>query len=100
MRGACQAIDLPSAERYSSSFVCRFSARRPKNDRHRVIYSQAKRNQTLSTATTTPTPETANSGVRQHYAPLPFTRVTIEDSFWAPKRVVNRERTIPHIYRQ
>ncbi len=54
----------------------------------------------MSTATLKPTPETANSRVGQQYAPLPFTSVTIEDSFWAPKQVVNRERTIPHIYRQ
>jgi DUF1680 family protein len=38
--------------------------------------------------------------VRQQYAPIPFTRVAIEDSFWAPRQQVNRERTIPHIYRQ
>jgi DUF1680 family protein len=37
---------------------------------------------------------------RQRYAPIPFTQVTIEDGFWAPRRTVNRERTIPHIYRQ
>jgi len=54
----------------------------------------------LSTATLTPTPETADSTVCRQYAPIPFTSVTIEDSFWAPKRAVNRERTIPHIYRQ
>jgi len=34
------------------------------------------------------------------FSPVPFTQVTIEDSFWAPKLKVNRERTIPHIYRQ
>ena len=54
----------------------------------------------MSTATLTPTPETADSTVRRQYAPIPFTNVTIKDSFWAPKQAVNRERTIPHIYRQ
>jgi uncharacterized protein len=38
--------------------------------------------------------------VRQHYAPLPIAHVAIADSFWAPRLQVNRERTIPHIYRQ
>jgi DUF1680 family protein len=38
--------------------------------------------------------------VRQRYAPLALTDVTIADAFWAPRRRVNRERTIPHIYRQ
>ena len=27
---------------------------------------------------------------------VPFTAVTLKDSFWAPKRKVYRERTIPH----
>src|SRR3954467_2164549 len=64
----------------------------------RPIHLFERRKQTLSTATLTP--ETADSTVRRQFAPIPFTSVTIEDSFWAPKRVVNRERTIPHIYRQ
>jgi hypothetical protein len=34
------------------------------------------------------------------FTPVPFTQVTIEDPFWLPKLQVNRERTIPHIYRQ
>jgi uncharacterized protein len=38
--------------------------------------------------------------VRHRYTPLPLPHVTIADSFWAPRRTVNRERTIPHIYRQ
>ncbi|MEO7910953.1 MAG: beta-L-arabinofuranosidase domain-containing protein [Roseiflexaceae bacterium] len=54
----------------------------------------------MSTATVNPTPETFSGTVRQQYAPLAFTHVTIEDSFWAPKQAINRERTIPHIYRQ
>ncbi len=32
--------------------------------------------------------------------PLPFTNVTIEDRFWAPKLKVNREQTIPYQYEQ
>jgi DUF1680 family protein len=52
----------------------------------------------LSTAN--PTPKKADGPVRQQYAPLRLTSVTITDAFWAPRRQVNRERTIPHIYRQ
>lgn len=37
---------------------------------------------------------------RDLFIPVPFTQVTIEDAFWAPKLQVNRERTIPHIYQQ
>lgn len=37
---------------------------------------------------------------RSLFTPVPFTRVTIEDTFWAPKLRVNRERSIPHIYQQ
>jgi DUF1680 family protein len=37
---------------------------------------------------------------RQHYEPLPHTSVTIADAFWAPRQLVNRERSIPHIYAQ
>jgi DUF1680 family protein len=32
--------------------------------------------------------------------PLPHTAATIDDVFWAPRLRANRERTIPHIYRQ
>jgi DUF1680 family protein len=32
------------------------------------------------------------------FDPVPFTRVTIEDTFWAPRLRVNREKTIPHIF--
>jgi DUF1680 family protein len=42
----------------------------------------------------------ANSPVRRLYAPLALADVTIDDAFWAPRQRVNRERTIPHIYRQ
>jgi DUF1680 family protein len=53
----------------------------------------------LSTALP-PSAPPANSAVRRRYTPVPFTQVTIADSFWGPRRQVNRERTIPHIYRQ
>src|SRR5437660_8402771 len=32
------------------------------------------------------------------FDPVPFTRVTLEDTFWAPRLRVNREKTIPHIF--
>jgi len=32
--------------------------------------------------------------------PVPFTNVTIDDSFWGPRMKVNREVTIPHEYKQ
>jgi DUF1680 family protein len=32
--------------------------------------------------------------------PVPFTRVDLEDSFWAPRQEANRTVTLPHIYRQ
>ncbi|MCC7355710.1 MAG: glycoside hydrolase family 127 protein [Anaerolineae bacterium] len=32
--------------------------------------------------------------------PVPFTRVNLLDSFWAPRQEVNREATIPHEYEQ
>src|SRR5437667_4554070 len=32
------------------------------------------------------------------FDPVPFTRVTREDTFWAPRLRVNREKTIPHIF--
>jgi DUF1680 family protein len=31
---------------------------------------------------------------------VPWTDVTIDDCFWAPRQRVTRERTLPHIYRQ
>ncbi len=34
------------------------------------------------------------------FAPLPFTAVSIDDEFWAPRLRVNREHTIPTEYRQ
>ena len=35
----------------------------------------------------------------QAFNPVPFTKVIIDDAFWAPRLRVNREKTIPHIYR-
>jgi DUF1680 family protein len=36
----------------------------------------------------------------RRYTPAGLRTVTIDDDFWAKRRQVNRERTIPHIYRQ
>jgi DUF1680 family protein len=30
--------------------------------------------------------------------PVPFTQVTLRDSFWAPRQAANRNATIPHVY--
>lgn len=38
--------------------------------------------------------------VRHKLEPVPFTDVTFEDAFWAPRIEVNRTVTIPHIYQQ
>lgn len=38
------------------------------------------------------------SPATQAFRPVPFSQVTIEDRFWAPRLQVNREKTIPHIY--
>lgn len=40
------------------------------------------------------------SSTRRKLTPVPLTRVTVEDAFWAPRIRVNRERTIPHEYKQ
>jgi len=37
---------------------------------------------------------------RRRLTPVPFTRVRIDDSFWAPRLQVNREQTLPAEYRQ
>lgn len=34
----------------------------------------------------------------QVFKPVSFSKVTIEDAFWAPRLQINRESTIPHIY--
>jgi DUF1680 family protein len=40
------------------------------------------------------------STVKHQLEPVPFTAVTFEDTFWAPRIEVNRTVTIPHIYQQ
>jgi DUF1680 family protein len=40
------------------------------------------------------------STIKRQLEPVPFTQVTFEDKFWAPRLEVNRTVTIPHIYRQ
>lgn len=42
----------------------------------------------------------AGDALTQPYAPLPHTRVALDDAFWAPRQQVNRERSLPHIYEQ
>jgi DUF1680 family protein len=37
--------------------------------------------------------------VYQAFKPVPFSQVSIDDTFWAPRLQVNIEKTIPHIYR-
>src|SRR6266705_3662461 len=37
--------------------------------------------------------------ILRSYRPVPFTVVTITDSFWEPRIRVNREQTLPHVYR-
>jgi hypothetical protein len=34
----------------------------------------------------------------QVFQPVPFSQVTINDLFWAPRLRINHEKTIPHIY--
>jgi uncharacterized protein len=38
--------------------------------------------------------------VKHQLESVPFTQITFEDRFWAPRLEVNRTVTIPHIYRQ
>ena len=40
------------------------------------------------------------STIKRQLEPVPFTDVTFDDAFWAPRIEVNRTITIPHIYRQ
>ncbi|HIE27365.1 TPA: glycoside hydrolase family 127 protein [Candidatus Poribacteria bacterium] len=40
------------------------------------------------------------SSTKRKLTPVPLTQVTVEDVFWAPRIRVNRERTIPHEYKQ
>lgn len=41
-----------------------------------------------------------SSSVKRKLTPVSFTKVTVEDSFWAPRMKVNREQTVPHEYKQ
>jgi DUF1680 family protein len=38
--------------------------------------------------------------IKRQLAPIPFTDVTFDDAFWAPRIEANRAVTIPHYYRQ
>jgi uncharacterized protein len=40
------------------------------------------------------------STIKRQLAPIPFTDVTFDDAFWAPRIEANRTVTIPHYYRQ
>jgi len=40
------------------------------------------------------------SSTKRKLTPVPLTRVTVEDEFWALRMQVNREQTIPHEYKQ
>jgi DUF1680 family protein len=62
----------------------------------------SKRKHTVnpSSPTSAPLAEPSAGVVRQRYTPLALADVTIADAFWAPRQRANRERTIPHIYRQ
>jgi uncharacterized protein len=44
--------------------------------------------------------EESMTTVKRQLEPVPFTHVTFDDEFWAPRLEVNRTVTIPHIYRQ
>ena len=38
--------------------------------------------------------------IKRQLEPVPFTQVSLEDTFWAPRLEANRTVTLPHIYRQ
>ena len=40
------------------------------------------------------------TSIRRKLAAVPFTQISFSDSFWAPRIEVNRQKTIPHIYRK
>ena len=64
---------------------------------------KAKEGRMMDTTLTDSVPSSTGPGAgasRRRYVPVPHTRVTIEDTFWAPRLRINRDRTIPHIYRQ
>ncbi len=41
-----------------------------------------------------------SSSIIRQLSPVPLSRVTIQDSFWAPRQEINRRITIPAIYRR
>lgn len=55
---------------------------------------------TPTTTTTTSPAGEVNGTLEQRYRPIPHTAVTVDGGFWEPRLQVNRERTIPHIYRK
>ena len=38
------------------------------------------------------------ASTKRQLTPVPFTQVTLDDSFWAPRQVINRTVTIPHMH--
>ena len=38
--------------------------------------------------------------VKRQLTPVPFTRVRLNDRFWAPRQEINRRSTLPHIYQR
>ncbi len=44
--------------------------------------------------------QAVEGSVKREFVPVPFTSVTVEDVFWAPRLKTNREATIPYEYRQ
>src|SRR6476661_9269121 len=39
-----------------------------------------------------------NQSVKRQLTAVPFTNVTLDDPFWAPRQAINRTVTIPHMY--
>ncbi|MCB0054394.1 MAG: glycoside hydrolase family 127 protein, partial [Caldilinea sp.] len=35
---------------------------------------------------------------KRQLTPVPFTQVTLDDPFWAPRQEINRRVSIPHMY--
>ncbi len=44
--------------------------------------------------------QAAEDSVKREFVPVPFTSVTVDDVFWAPRLRTNREATIPYEYKQ
>lgn len=38
------------------------------------------------------------TSVRRQLTPVPFSQVSLTDTFWAPRQAVNRTRTLPHMH--